>query len=120
MIAQQRHQETISNNIANVNTPGCKADQASLRAFPELLIQQIAKKNVPTTRGLNLPVNQPIGGLNTGVYVQETVPDFTQGPVRETGLLTDVAIVNGALPDETGGLFFTVQNEAGDIRYTRN
>src|SRR5690625_4384245 len=33
---------------------------------------------------------------------------------------TDLALVDGALPDETGGLFFTVENEAGDLRYTRN
>src|SRR5699024_12697744 len=31
-----------------------------------------------------------------------------------------LAIVNGVLPDEAGGLFFTVQNETGDVRYTRN
>src|SRR5699024_8847704 len=78
------------------------------------------KKNIPTTKELNVPVNSRVGGLSTGVYVQETIPDFSQGPVRETGLSTDVAIVNGNLPDETGGIFFTLQNETGDTRYTRN
>ena len=120
MISQQRHQESLANNIANANTPGYKADQATLRAFPELLIQQMGAEKVPTKKGLKLPLSQPIGSLNTGVYVHEMTPNFSQGDVRETGLVTDMAIVNGQFPDETGGLFFTVQNDNGDVRYTRN
>lgn len=120
MIAQQRRQEALSNNITNANTPGYKADQPTLRAFPELLMKQMGSTPIPTTRGLNIPGNHAIGKLNTGVYVQENVPDFTQGDSRETGVSTDLALVNGVLPDETGGLFFTVQNEDGEQRYTRN
>jgi len=120
MVAQQRRQEMISNNLANVNTPGYKADQATLRSFPELLIRQMGSKTIPTTNQLKLPVNRPIGSLHTGVYAQESIPNFAQGPIRETGLFTDLALVNQEIPDELGGLFFTVQNEAGDIRYTRN
>ena len=120
MISQQRHQESLANNIANANTPGYKADQATLRAFPELLIQQMGSKSIPTKNGFNLPVSQPIGTLNTGTYVHEMIPNYSQGDVRETGLTTDLAIVNGEFPDETGSLFFTVQNEHGDVRFTRN
>lgn len=120
MIAQQRNTETISNNISNANTPGYKADQATLRSFPELLIQQMGKVNVPTTNGLNLQQRQPLGGLVTGVYAQESISNFSQGPIRETGLLTDLALVDGALPEETGGLFFTVEDDNGEERYTRN
>lgn len=120
MISQQRQQESLANNIANANTPGYKADQATLRAFPELLIQQMGSKKIPTTRGLNLPLSQPIGSLNTGAYVHEMVPNYSQGDIRETGLATDIAIANGVFPDETGSLFFTVQNEDGEVRFTRN
>src|SRR5690625_3228871 len=120
MITGQRKQEMISNNLANVNTPGYKADQATLRSFPELLLRQMGTKTIPTTNGLRLNESRPIGGLSTGVYAQESIPNFEQGPIRETGLLTDLAIVDGDKPEETGGLFFSVQNEAGDVRYTRN
>jgi len=122
MIAGQRQQELLSNNLANVNTPGYKADQSTMRAFPELLLQQVGtSKNVPTTQGgVNIPVQNTIGSINTGVYVQEAVPNFKQGDVRETGITTDLALVNGVLPEEEGFLFFTVQNEAGELRYTRN
>lgn len=120
MIAQQRHQEALSNNITNANTPGYKADQSTLRSFPEMLIAQTGSKHIPTERGFSTPIRQPVGSLNTGVYVQEMVPDFEQGDLRETGQSTDLALVNGDMPDETGAFFFTVQNENGDVRLTRN
>jgi len=121
MMSQQRTQEALSNNIANVNTPGYKADSAVTRSFPEMLIRQMGSN----AQGLGqAPVRsisgQTIGSLHTGAYVQEVIPNFSQGPIRETGLTTDLALVDGEMPDETGGLFFTVENEAGDTRYTRN
>ncbi|TQS72184.1 flagellar hook-basal body protein [Ornithinibacillus gellani] len=120
MIAQQRRQEALSNNIANAQTPGFKADQASLRAFPEMLLHEMGTKQSPLKNGTNMPVNRPVGPLNTGVYVHEILPDFSQGDIRQTGLPTDFALVDGAYPDETGKAFFTIQNAAGEIRYTRN
>lgn len=120
MISQQRRQEMISNNIANANTPGYKADQVSLRSFPELLIQQMNAQRLPVQESINRRTSQPIGTLNTGVYAQELTPNFDQGMLRETRLHTDLAIIDGSYPDENGSVFFILQNEAGDIRYTRN
>lgn len=120
MISQQRRQEMITNNIANINTPGYKADQASLRSFPELLIQQMNAMKLPVQHSVRKRTSMPIGTLNTGVYVQDITPNFRQGTLRETQMSTDLAIVDGIYPDETGSVFFTVQNEAGQIRYTRN
>ncbi|GEL77231.1 flagellar hook-basal body protein [Tenuibacillus multivorans] len=120
MIAQQRYQEALSNNMSNALTPGYKADRSTFRAFPEMLISRMESYDIPTSQGLNLARNQNVGSINTGVYMQEGVPLFQQGDVRETGLSTDLAMINGDLPEETGFLFFTVQNEDGDIRYTRN
>src|SRR5690625_7658314 len=98
MIAQQRHQESLSNNIANANTPGYKADQATLRSFPEMLLRQRGTKTIPTTKGLQLKENNGIGSLTTGVYAQESILNFEQGPIRETGIPTDFAIVDGNKP----------------------
>lgn len=120
MITQQRQQEALGNNIANMNTPGYKADQAVVRSFPEMLIQAQGKKQIPTSRGLNIPIHQQIGSLHTGVYVHEMLPNFNQGDIRETGILTDLALVQTQVPDEAGGLFFQVQNDAGEVRLTRN
>lgn len=120
MITQQRQQEALANNIANVNTPGYKADQIAIRAFPEMLMQKIDSRKLPTTSPTNIPQRHLVGSLNTGVYVQEYVPNFSVGPLKQTFLPTDFAIDQQHVPDENGGLFFTVQNEAGDIRLTRN
>ncbi|WP_404405323.1 flagellar hook-basal body protein [Jeotgalibacillus malaysiensis] len=125
MLAQQRKTEMLTNNMSNVNTPGFKADQASMRAFPEMLLSSLGGSKVPTQNGLSSTRMTPVGGLNTGVYMQEAVPLFTQGDLRETGLSTDLAILQGDLPinEETGipgALFFTLENEDGADRYTRN
>ncbi|WP_026583654.1 flagellar hook-basal body protein [Bacillus sp. J33] len=125
MLAQQRRTEVLTNNMANANTPGFKADQTSLRAFPEMLIERIDQQSVPSEKGLNLPFSTRIGTLNTGVYMQETLPSFMQGDLRETGLSTDLALLDINLPVNPdsglrGSVFYTVTGADGEQRYTRN
>ena len=125
MIAQQRRTEMLSNNLANATTPGYKADQSSLRAFPEMLISHFGEKDIPTKNGLTLPTSQVVGPLNTGVYMQEAMPVFLQGNMRETDNNTDIALIDVVMPtnEETGGnatVFFSVTNNNGETRYTRN
>jgi flagellar basal-body rod protein FlgF len=124
MLAQQRKTEMLTNNMANANTPGYKADQASMRAFPEMLLERLDSAEAPTDRKISLPFNQTVGTLNTGVYMQETIPKFLQGDIRETGRKADIALVNGSMPaDEDSGMqgsvFITVEGADGP-RYTRN
>lgn len=125
MIAQQRRTEMLSNNLANANTPGYKADQSSLRSFPELLLSRMNYETIPVSKKLAWNALTPIGKLQTGVYVQETNPLFSQGDLKQTDLKTDIALVNGNLPinqatGQPGSVFFTVQNGNGEPRYTRN
>ena len=49
MLAQQRRTEMLTNNMSNANTPGYKADQAGMRAFPEnyVLYQYAIKEMEP-------------------------------------------------------------------------
>lgn len=119
MMANQRSTETISNNISNINTPGYKTDEATLRSFPDMLLQKMGQAHTPTT-GMNRAYHQPIGNLSTGVYTQENIADFSQGKVKETGMETDVAIMNHEIPEEAASIFFTVENEDGEERFTRN
>ena len=125
MLTQQRRTEMLSNNIANANTAGYKADQSTIRAFPEMLLQRMENKTLPTGNGMNVPGMQAIGSLNTGAYLQEIKSLDIQGELKETGLVTDVALVEGNVPlhpetNAKGSLFFAVQNQAGEERYTRN
>lgn len=125
MIAQQRRTEMLTNNMSNANTPGYKADRSSLRAFPEMLLQRMDQTSIPVKKKLNLPFHSQVGALNTGVYMQETMPNFVQGDLRETGLNTDVALVDVDMPmnEETGQTamtFYRIQGQDGQERYTRN
>ncbi|QHS23537.1 flagellar hook-basal body protein [Virgibacillus sp. MSP4-1] len=120
MMTQQNRQDVLSNNMANALTPGYKADQTTMRAFPEMLIERTDSKQLPVHHSVNIPNNKLIGSLNTGVYMQETIPDFGQGDLKETGMSTDLAIWNGQMPDDTGSLFYTIQNQDGGTSYTRN
>ncbi|AXI01158.1 flagellar hook-basal body protein [Sporosarcina sp. PTS2304] len=125
MIAQQRRTEMLSNNIANANTPGYKAEQSAIRAFPEMFMSRLDAMRVPTEKGLHFKGLSPVGELSTGVYMQETLPQFAQGQLRETELKTDVALVDGPMDinEETGiagTVFFTLEGENGDPYYTRN
>ncbi|MBB6450443.1 flagellar basal-body rod protein FlgG [Geomicrobium halophilum] len=118
MITQQRRTDMLGDNLSNMHTPGYKADQSSIRAFPNMLVQAM---NTNGGRGHH----RMIGELATGVYMQERSPNYTQGDLRETGVRTDVAILQGFLEpeEETGApgmLFFAVIDEEGNMQYTRN
>ncbi|GAB7387920.1 flagellar basal-body rod protein FlgF [Bacillaceae bacterium] len=132
MMAQQRRQDALAHNLANVETPGYKQVDAVLRAFPEYLIrrmhdQQPANGNLPYGMP-SFPGQAPaVGSLYNGVYAQETIPRFGQGGLVETGQALDVAIVDQDLPPvERNGrtvrpaVLFAVRTPEGEIRYTRN
>ncbi|WP_243297725.1 flagellar hook-basal body protein [Bacillus litorisediminis] len=123
MLSQQRKTEMLTNNLANVDTPGYKADQASLRAFPEMLLSRIGSQELPVQNGFNVLTQNPIGSINTGVYMQEITPDFIQGALKDTGLSTDLALVNAVMPEvdgQAGSVFFNIEHSSGDTYYTRN
>jgi flagellar basal-body rod protein FlgF len=93
----ERQLDVISNNIANVNTNGFKADRS---LFEEFLTSGAHEDNFT---GKDRRVS----------YVQDrgTFRDFTQGAVQQTGNPLDVAI--------SGAGFMVVQAPGGE-RYTRD
>ncbi len=118
MMASERKQQYLTNNLSNASTPGFKQDQATLRSFPEYLLKE------RTNNSANQK-DPAIGSLAHGVYTQEGIPLFTMGSLQETGRMTDLAIVDDALPidEETGkkGVsLFAVQKTDNSISYTRN
>lgn len=126
MIAQQRRTEMLTNNMSNANTPGYKADQSSLRSFPEMLLSHMENTKVSTTNGLTLPTSNIVGAVSTGVYTQEIASAFAQGNLQETGNTTDLALTDISMPvngenGRRGTVFFTVGGLDGDeMVYTRN
>ncbi|WP_316570334.1 flagellar hook-basal body protein [Neobacillus sp. YIM B06451] len=119
MIALQRKQDALTNNLANAETPGFKQDASPLRSFPEVLLEQI--------RGKESGAQARMGTLSMGVYNQETLPLFLQGTLTETNMPFDFAISDQGLePIQVDGrmvkpaAFFAVQTADGAMRLTRN
>lgn len=106
-MTQDTRLNVIANNLANVDTVAFKRDLAVCQARYAQAIED--GQVTPDTTGMD---NQ--GG---GVNVIETVTEFSQGPLRKTGIPTDMAI--------RGDGFFVVEKEgqqyltrAGNFRLT--
>lgn len=121
MIALQRRQEALTNNLANIETPGYKKVDTTLRSFPEVLLERIHDSG--NGNGSNPTSFSLVGSLQQGVYAQENISSFMQGDLVSTDNPLDVAIDDRALTVQNGqkpGAFFAVENGAGEVRYTRN
>jgi len=86
MNGQQLQLDTISNNLANVNTTGFKKSRAQ---FEDLYYQEIRAMGTTTVDGGQVP-----SGIQIGLGVQPTSVQkiFTQGSLTETGNDLDLAI----------------------------
>ena len=106
MNVQTMNMDTISNNLANVNTAGFKKARAE---FQDLLYQTIntAGSNSSTTTTQPLSVQ-----MGHGARLSAMVRDFTTGSLQQTGSSTDLAI--------QGDGFFRVLQSDGTFAYTRD
>jgi len=105
--AQAQRLEVLSNNLANVDTPGFKRQLAVFRA-------RYAEE---TERGLDFPGSGSINDVGGGIYAQLTKTDFSAGPVQRSGIPTDLAIAgDGFFMIEKDGEKFVTR--AGDFRTT--
>jgi flagellar basal-body rod protein FlgG len=106
MEAQQLNLNTISNNLANVNTPGFKRSKIE---FQDLLYQKTRTAGAETGGGNMVPTGIEVGN---GARVGATSKVFTQGQLTHTGENLDLAV--------QGDGFFEVQRPDGTIAYTRD
>lgn len=104
MVAMQTHIDTLSNNLANVNTTGFKKSRAE---FEDLMYQTLSIAGTQTANGGRTPVGMQIG---MGVRPVTVHKFFTQGDFKNTGNPLDLAI--------EGDGFFKVSMNDEDV-YTR-
>ncbi len=105
MIAQQTNVDTISNNVANVNTTGYKTQTAE---FKTLLYQNLQTKTT-TANGEEKPISAEVG---LGVRNSSIATSFKQGSFLASESDTAFAI--------NGEGFFAVKGVDGNTYYTRN
>ncbi|MEX1663291.1 flagellar basal-body rod protein FlgG [uncultured Thioclava sp.] len=104
--AEQVKIDSISNNLANVNTVGFKKSDP---VFETLTYQQHIQPGAASSGTTLYPSGYNMG---TGVRVAATVPVLTQGNLKETNNPLDMAI--------EGGGYFQVLQPNGQIAYTRD
>ena len=107
MLAQQMRVETISNNLANMNTTGYNPRRAE---FADLHYQQMSRPGtINASDGTQLPA-----GVQLGLGVRPTAisMDLKQGALSATGGDLDVAI--------EGGGYIEVTLPSGVPAYTRD
>lgn len=99
--ANQERLDSISNNIANVNTTGYKKVEVG---FKSLLTESLNE--------LGNPLNNKDSVIGTGVRAGQWYRDNSQGSLMQTTKTTDMAI--------DGEGFFRVISSDGNSLYTRN
>ena len=105
MTAQQTNVDTISNNLANINTTGYKKETVEFKS----LLYQTIQENSYDNNGDPKPTGIQVG---LGVRNSAITSLHTQGSLYETGNYLDFAI--------EGKGFFMVRTNDGSIGYTRN
>ena len=102
MHAQQKSVDTISNNLANVNTPGFKKSKVS---FEDLVYRNLS----------GVPLAEGSAGQNlwqgSGVAMAAIVKSFAAGELKKTDQPLDLAI--------QGEGFFEVQTQDGVSAFSR-
>ncbi len=99
MVAEMERQNTVANNLANVDTVGFKRDNVVQQPFAEIMINAYSKHTLKN-----------IGPLGLGVQSVTEFCDFTNGSIVTTDNPHDLAI-------EGLGLFAVETNHG--VKYTR-
>jgi flagellar basal-body rod protein FlgF/flagellar basal-body rod protein FlgG len=85
--------EVLSNNLANVDTPGFKRDLALFWA----------RHAEETARGVDHQGSGSINDVGGGVWMHHTATDYSQGILKRTDIKTDMAV--------NGDGYFVVQKD---------
>jgi len=109
LAAQQLNIETISNNIANVNTTGFKKNRAE---FKDLMYQEVfINPNATVQPGIIGTTDSKIM-VGNGVQPSSTQKIFKQGSLLQSGNSLDLGI--------NGEGFFQLKKPDGSVAYSRD
>ena len=106
LITLQNEEETITNNISNINNNGYKKRLLTKQSFDDVMISNRQKLSGDKY------VRTNIGTMNLGVKTSDVDTIFTQGSFKATDNQSDFAI--------DGRGFFVARNANGQEVYTRD
>ena len=102
MVTHQRNLNVVGNNMVNISTAGFKESRYIASTFDDVMYSRVGnEEKIYTEIG-----RQSYIRANDEIYV-----DYSQGIPEPTGIPLDFAIM--------GDGFFAIQQEGGDIVYTR-
>jgi flagellar basal-body rod protein FlgG len=104
MHMQQKNVETLSNNLANVSTPGFKKSHVS---FVDMVYRGMAATTPQNGAANAQPLLQ-----GSGVGIEALTRNFSQGELKQTGSTQDLAI-------QGGGFIELTNPEDGSLVYSR-
>ncbi|MCR4716166.1 MAG: flagellar hook-basal body complex protein [Lachnospiraceae bacterium] len=104
MTSEQSNVDTISNNLANINTAGYKTEKAE---FKSLLYQNLQSRST-NSDGTAKPISAQVG---LGTRMASVTSRFSQGILQETGNFMDWGL--------EGDGFYKINNGTETL-YTRN
>lgn len=99
--------DTIANNLANVNTAGFKKSALTFKNIYDERIEQTSN-----SKDVKMANHRYVGNLSVGSATDRSIIAFSQGNLDRTANPTDLAI--------EGDGFFKIQGADGKISYTRN
>lgn len=106
---EEKRLDVISNNMANADTNGYKAEGTTSRAFSQVYAVKINDESEANTQ-------RGIGPMSLGVRIGQTYRDWSSGSFNQTDNTYDLALA--------GNGFFTISmtDKSGQehIRYTRD
>ena len=111
-IAQQNKLDTVANNLANANTPSFKRDRQVFKEYLTAYEKSPDVIQVPKVPASIESFYHMQGGDKAYVDGAGTFTDFSQGSIKQTGNVLDLAI-NGK------ATFFEIATPQG-VRFTRN
>ncbi len=106
MNTQQKNMDTVSNNLANVNTTGFKKSRAE---FQDLIYANLERPEAPIDAERSTPAGIQLGH---GSRLSATLKDFSTGSLQETEQNFDLAL--------EGDGFFIIEGADGEEYYTRD
>lgn len=103
MVTQQQHLNVVGNNMVNISTAGFKESRYTASTFDDVMYARVGNtEKIYTEIG-----RQSYIRANSEIYVNQE-----QGIPEPTGIALDFAIM--------GDGFFAVQDDEGNIAYTRS
>lgn len=102
MMAQMARQDVIANNLANATSAGFRRDDVTTASFGQYLLARYEQGRLP----------RQVGTIPTGIIGSVGHVDLTPGTVRDTGMMTDLAIDGEGFfaveaPEAPGGVLLT-------------